>query len=202
MAMLERFTGLEDTADVEQPYYICIRLNMLFLEYPSVGGDEEQLRTHWVLVAILRTAGKLLAFLWAVSVFCPRLISPGDPAFQDRAVRLIETVNCPQVWVCERVVCVYSCFSPRDCCDKVQYIFSLNNICAVVHKVRCEVFLCLEMCIHRKLTKPYVSAATPCMINDANVNDCMLRKWIGCTCEPAVICSVIAVGIINNSQPA
>lgn len=39
------------------------------------------------------------------------------------------------------------------------------------------------------------------MINDANVNDCVLRKWIGCTCEPPVICSVIAVGIINNSRP-
>lgn len=117
---------------------LYIRLHMLFLEYPSVWGDGEQLGTHWVLVAILQTAGKLLAFLWAVSVFCPRLVSLGDPAFQNGAVRLIETLNCPQVWVCERVVCVYSCFSPCDCCDKAQYIFSLDNICAVVHKVRCE----------------------------------------------------------------
>lgn len=47
MAALESFTGLEDTADVEQLYYICIRLNICFSwNVLVVGGDEEQLRTH------------------------------------------------------------------------------------------------------------------------------------------------------------
>lgn len=47
----------------------CITaINMLFLEYPSVEGDEEQLATHWLLVAILPTEGKLLAFF--MSSFC------------------------------------------------------------------------------------------------------------------------------------
>lgn len=67
--------------------------------------------------------------------------------------------------------------------------------------MRCEgaIIPCLEMRLHNTLSKPYISAATPHVINGTNVNDCVLRKGIGCTCEPAVICSAIAVGIINNT---
>lgn len=99
-AALQRFTGLENTAD--QLYYIRISPNMLFLEYPSLGGDEKQnhLGSGCHFADSRKASGFFMSgfcVLSTVSAFCPRLVSPGDPAFPDGAVRVIEALNCPQV---------------------------------------------------------------------------------------------------------